>query len=81
MTIGSDVHETETERQLVWHLFHQALYFAANGQWDRAQKSIGAATTLNPLAAELVALREAVEAAKADPDSEGIDVTPFFPSL
>jgi hypothetical protein len=79
--LDGDVEEPETRRQLVWHLYHQALYFAANGQWDRAQKAIGAATTINPLARELVALKEAVEEASADPDSEGIDVTPYFPSL
>ncbi len=77
VSLGSDAEERETRRQLVWSLYHQALYFAATGQWDRAHKAIGAATTMNPLAEELLRLRDAVDA--ADPDSQGIDVTPYFP--
>jgi hypothetical protein len=79
--LGADVLETETRRQLVWNHFHRALYYAAEGEWDRAQKAIGAAHTLNPLATELLALKAAVDRAAADSEESGLDVRRFFPAL
>jgi len=76
--LGRDAEELETSRQLVWHLYHRALYYAAAGEWDRAQKALGGAETINPLPAELARLRDAVDAAAADPDATGIDVSPYL---
>ncbi|MBW2461431.1 MAG: DUF2723 domain-containing protein [Deltaproteobacteria bacterium] len=70
--------ELETSHQLLWFLYHQALYYAANGHWARAQKALGAARSINPLATELIGLEAAVAVAAEDEDTSELDVTPFL---
>lgn len=77
--VDDDRDELETSRQLLWFLYHQALYYAANGHWARAQKALGGARSINPRATELLGLETAIALAAQDEDSRGIDVTPFLP--
>jgi hypothetical protein len=79
--VEPDRDELETRRQLVWHHFFRALYYASYGAWDRAQKAIGAARSLNDQADELVALDLAVAQAIAQEQEDGLDITPFLPHL
>lgn len=63
-----------TAAQLIWRHYTDSLYFAAVGDVEAAARSADRGLRLNPHAAELVRLREALrDASPGDP----IDVSPF----
>lgn len=70
-------HDAETRNRLLWHRYMDALYFAATGERALAKESLVHAMEINPKAAELLALDEALETA---PGKGAMDVTPFLPS-
>jgi hypothetical protein len=66
--------DAQTEVQLLWRHYTDALYFAGVGDILAARRSVGAGLSLNPHAQELVLMRDALKHA---PPGERIDVTPF----
>lgn len=73
---GSSLDDPETRALLLWRHYMAAIYFASFGDRDAARVSVRRALALNPLAAELVAMREAL----ADEEATGsLDITPFLP--
>lgn len=71
---GSDVHDPETRKHLVWSGYIEALYFASQGALPAARESTSRALALSPRTRELVALRRALAAAPA----VRVDLAPFF---
>lgn len=67
-------HDAQTEVQLLWRHYNDALYFAGVGDIHGARRSVGAGLSLNPHAQELVLMRNALK--QASP-GERIDITPF----
>lgn len=67
-------HDAQTEVQLLWRHYADALYFAGVGDILAARRSVGAGLALNPHAQELVLMREALKQA---PPGEPIDTGPF----
>ncbi len=67
-------HDAQTEVQLLWRHYNDALYFAGVGDLHGARRSVGAGLSLNPRAAELLLMRDALKHA---PPGEPIDITPF----
>lgn len=66
--------DAQTEVQLLWRHYMDALYFAAVGDINAARRSVGAGLRINPHAQELVAMQSALK--KAAP-GESIDITAF----
>jgi len=66
--------EPHTKTQLLWRHYADSLYFAGVGDIHAAKRTVAAGLALNPHAAELQMLREALR--EANP-GEPIDVTPF----
>ncbi len=66
--------DAQTEVQLLWRHYTDALYFAGVGDILAARRSVGAGLSLNPHAQELVLMRDALKHA---PPGERIDITPF----
>jgi len=71
--IGKPIEEY-TKTQLIWRHYADSLYFASVGDTNAAMRTISAGLGLNPLARELLQLRDAVQAAAP---GEQIDVAPF----
>jgi hypothetical protein len=71
--LGDQVSEPETRNQLVWLHYMDALFFARVGARGPARNAADRGLALAPEAAELVALRRALD------DGQGpLDVTPFL---
>jgi len=66
--------DADTTAQLLWRHYADSLYFAAVGDTHAALRTVTAGLALNPHAAELRMLHEAIR--EASP-GESIDVTPF----
>jgi hypothetical protein len=64
-----------TVAQLIWRHYADSLYFAALGDIQAAKRTASAGLLLNPLAAELRALSDALDDA---PPGVPVDVTPFM---
>ncbi len=71
--IGHPIEEY-TKTQLLWRHYTDALYFAAVGDRDAALRTVTAGLALNPHAAELLMMRDAL---KEVTPGERIDLTPF----
>ncbi|MEM9730107.1 MAG: DUF2723 domain-containing protein [Myxococcota bacterium] len=71
--LGSPL-DSQTQVQLLWRHYTDALYFASVGDINAARRSVGAGLGLNPLAQELVAMQDALKQAAP---GEPLDVTPF----
>jgi len=67
-------HDAQTEVQLLWRHYNDALYFAGVGDLHGARRSVGAGLSLNPHAAELLLMQDALKHA---PSGEPIDIAPF----
>ena len=66
--------DPETQNQLLWRAYVDALYFAGFGDRERARQAVARGRNINAAANELIALSQAL----ADPEGEGpIDITPF----
>jgi hypothetical protein len=73
--LGAMLAEVETSRQVLWLHYMDALFYAARGDREHADGSLGVALRLQPQDAQLNALR----AALADPSQpEMLDVRPFL---
>jgi hypothetical protein len=70
--LGSDVHETETARQLLWIHYMNALHLGALGARDLAQSELARARQLHPSDRRVQALARAL----AEPGP--LDVQPFL---
>ncbi len=66
--------DAQTEVQLLWRHYNDAVYFAGVGDLHGARRSVGAGLALNPHAQELLLMQEALKHA---PPGERIDITPF----
>lgn len=66
--------DDQTQVQLLWRHYTDALYFAGVGDILAARRSVGAGLSLNPHAQELVAMREALKRA---PPGEPLNTAPF----
>ncbi len=66
--------DAQTEVQLLWRHYTDALYFAGVGDVNAARRSVGAGLSLNPHAQELLLMQDALKRA---PPRERIDITPF----
>ncbi len=66
--------DPHTVAQLMWRHYADSLYFAGIGDIQAAQRSVAAGLRLNPLAAQLRALSDALD--EATP-GEPLDVAPF----
>ncbi|HEY8430308.1 MAG TPA: hypothetical protein VIL20_18130, partial [Sandaracinaceae bacterium] len=72
--LGNDAEERETKNHLLWMHYVDALYYAAVGARDEARASVRAGLAIQPQAAELRALADAL----ADPDETGpLEIAPF----
>lgn len=69
-------HDAQTEVQLLWRHYTDALYFAGVGDVLAARRSVGAGLSSNPHAQELLLMQDALKRA---PSGEPIDVAPFRP--
>ncbi len=67
-------HDAQTQVQLLWRHYNDALYFAGVGDIHAARRSVGAGLSVNPHAQELVLMRDALKHA---PPGERVDVTSF----
>lgn len=70
-----DSEDRETQAQLLWRHYTDALYFAGFGDLDAARKATHRARAVSPEAMELVALEAALEQA---PEGARLDVRPFL---
>ncbi len=66
--------DAQTEVQLLWRHYNDAVYFAGVGDLHGARRSVGAGLALNPHAQELLLMQDALKHA---PPGERIDITPF----
>jgi hypothetical protein len=71
--LGTQTEEPETRNQLVWLHYMDALFFARVGARQAARTAADHGLALAPEAAELVALRRALEGGEG-----ALDVTPFL---
>ncbi len=71
--LGDDAHETETANHLLWLHYVDALYFAAMGAREPAQRAVEQALAIQPRSPELRGLAKAI----TDSSDGPIDVTPF----
>ena len=67
--------DAQTEIQLLWRHYTDALYFASVGDINAARRSVTAGLALNPLAQELVRMQKALKNA---PPDEALDIRPFL---
>jgi hypothetical protein len=74
--IGENLEDRETQAQLLWVHYGDALYFAQMGALDAARISTERALSIAPESVELLALRAVLEGLPADAHTP-IDVRPF----
>jgi hypothetical protein len=66
--------DAQTEIQLLWRHYNDAVYFAGVGDLHGARRSVGAGLALNPHAQELLLMQESLKHASP---GERVDITPF----
>ncbi len=71
--IGEPI-DPQTERQILWRLYADALHFAAIGETDAARRTAAAALAIDPQSEVLQKLGEALAKSKA---GERLDIEPF----
>lgn len=76
LALGSNLDDRETQAQLLWVHYGDALYFAQMGALGPARISTERALALSPASRELLALRAALLASPEDAHTP-IDVRPF----
>ena len=75
--LGEQMQDPETRKQLLWHHYMDALYYAGFGDPKSALLSTEMGLSIEPLAKELKELQRALKSS----DRKGpLDVRPFFPN-
>ncbi|MCS6799076.1 MAG: DUF2723 domain-containing protein, partial [Myxococcota bacterium] len=72
--LGDETRDPETAAQILWRRFHDALLLALGGHRERALRAASDAAAVNPVARELVGLRDALAAGDGP-----LDIRPFLP--